>query len=388
MKLIERHLGKVVLAAARKYPVISVTGPRQSGKTTLVKQVFADYQYVNFEDPELREFATNDPKGFLQQFNKPLILDEVQYVPNIFSYIQLAVDNNPNKGQFILTGSQNFLLLEQVSQSLAGRVAIFNLFPFSLEELKGTKYFSHSYEEYLYKGFYPRIYSDKLDAKEWLKNYTNTYIERDVRKIVNIGDLTRFQHFLKLCAGRVGQLVNFSEIGNELGVTYHTVQAWLSVLESSYIIFRLSPYYKNFNKRIIKSPKLYFYDTGLAAYLLGITKPDDVNSHFAKGALFENLIISEMIKYKTNNGMTPNIWFWRSSSGYELDCIVEDGKTIKAVEIKSGKTVTSDFFKGLNYWRDLTNLSDTYIVYGGDNKQERTNATVLPWIEACSIFNT
>jgi len=386
MSLITRKLEDIIKEAAKKFPVISITGPRQSGKTTLVKKVFKGYTYINFEDPEIRQFATEDPKGFMAQYKGQVVIDEAQYVPNIFSYIQLAVDNNPQKGQYILTGSQNFLLLEYISQSLAGRVAIFNLLPFSIEELKTTKHFKDNYEYYMYNGFYPRIYNDKLEAGEWLKNYIQTYVERDVRKIINVGDLVKFQQFLKLCAGRTGQLVNFSEIGGELGLTYHTVQTWLSILEASFIVFRLAPYYKNFNKRVIKSPKLYFYDTGLAAYLLGIKKPEDILFHFAKGALFENMIITELLKYRINGGLNSELWFWRDSAGNEVDCILEDGQDIKAIEIKSGKTIATDFFKGLDFMQNLSKDIQSYIIYGGDIMQSRSTSKVLSWKNIPDLF--
>jgi len=386
MTLLTRKLEVIIQAASQKYAVISLLGPRQSGKTTLVKKVFKNYTYLNFEDPELRQYASTDPKGFMLQYKGPMIIDEAQYVPEIFSYIQIAVDNNPQKGQYILTGSHNFLLLEYISQSLAGRIAIFNLLPFSIEELKSTKFFKDNYEDYLYNGFYPRIYNDGLEAGEWLKNYIQTYVERDVRKIINIGDLAKFQQFLKLCAGRTGQLVNFSEIGNELGLSYHTVQTWLSILEASFIVFRLPPYYKNFNKRIIKSHKLYFYDTGLAAYLLGIKKAEDVMFHFAKGALFENLIIAELIKFKVNSGQSTELWFWRDSTGNEVDCILEDNQKIKAIEIKSGKTIASDFFKGLDYFNHLHSDTQSYIIYGGSQIQNRSSSKIVSWKDIHLIY--
>jgi len=388
MNSISRQLESVIKKAALKYPVISLTGPRQSGKTTLVRHAFSGYDYVNLEDPERREFALSDPKGFIEQYNSRVIIDEVQYAPDLFSYIQIAVDGKPDKGRFIITGSQNFLLLERVSQSLAGRVAIFNLLPFSLTELEPTDHYKSDYEQYIYKGFYPRIYDDDLDAGEWLKNYIQTYVERDVRKIVNVGDIIKFQQFLKLCAGRTGQLVNYSEFGNELGISYHTAQVWLSVLEASFIVFRLAPYHRNFNKRVIKSPKLYFHDTGLAAYLLGIKSPHEVSVHFAKGALFENLIISELYKHKTNRGQNADLFFWRDSTGNEVDCIIEDGQETKAIEIKSGKTIVNDFFKGVEYWKKLSEKSQAYVIYAGKDKQTRSQVTVLSWLHTTDVFGS
>lgn len=351
-----------------------------------MRNAFAHYTYVNLEDPEMREFALSDPKGFIRQYNENVIIDEVQYAPLLFSYIQLAVDNSPKKGRFILTGSQNFLLLQRISQSLAGRVAIFSLLPLSLEELKATSYFNPDYEYFIFNGFYPRIYSDGLDASEWLSNYVRTYVERDVRNILNVGDIYKFQQFMKICAGRTGQLLNYSEMGNELGISYHTVNSWLSVLEASYIIFRLPPYFRNFNKRIVKSPKLYFYDTGLAAYLLGIRSLDEIQLHFARGVLFENLVISELFKFLTNTGQNAVLYFWRDASGNEVDCMIDHGGLLSAVEIKSGRTIVNEFFKGLDHIKKLSPDAKTFLVYGGTERQLRSSATVLPWTEAVDVF--
>lgn len=384
--MIERHLANIIKKGARQYPVVTITGPRQSGKTTLVKTLFSGYKYVNLEDTELREFANSDPKGFLNNYGTKLIIDEVQYVPKLLSHIQVIVDRSDKKGQFILTGSQNFLLMENISQSLAGRVAIYNLLPFSTDELKQAGKENSDYDTYLYKGFYPRIYKEKLNATDWLKNYVQTYLERDVRKLSNVGDLIKFQQFLKICAGRCGQLINYSELGNQLGITYHTAQNWLSVLEASFIVFRLSPYYNSFNKRIIKSHKLYFFDTGLASYLLGINSVEQLKTHYAKGALFENLIISEIIKKNNNSGTNPNIWFWRDSAGNEVDCIVESGNRVYAAEIKSGKTINSDFFKGLEYWKKISPESDALLIYGGNEDQQRTGSKIISWKNIAGAF--
>jgi predicted AAA+ superfamily ATPase len=276
-----------------KYPVLTITGPRQSGKTNLVKQLFPEYTYVNFEDIEQRGFALDDPKGFLDSKGKYIVIDEAQYVPEIFSYIQVYVDNDPER-QYILTGSQNFLLMEKITQSLAGRVAVLNLLPFSIKELKKTEFQKSNWQEYLFIGGYPRIYDKQMNPTEWLLNYITTYVERDVRQLLNIGDLNSFQKFIALCAGRIGQLINFTSVANELSISYHTVQKWLSILETGFITYRLYPHHKNYNKRLVKTPKLYFYDTGLATALLGIRNTERLQTHFLKGELFENMVITEL----------------------------------------------------------------------------------------------
>ncbi|NOZ36201.1 MAG: ATP-binding protein [Chlorobi bacterium] len=379
--MVNRIISKEILRLSEKLPVITITGPRQSGKTTLVKQIFKNYTYINLEDAAIRDFAKQDIIGFFQKYNSKIIIDEAQNVPEIFSQIQTIVDNSKEKGQFILTGSQNFLLLEKISQSLAGRTAIFNLLPFSVNELKNTKYHNIKYEQYIQKGFYPRLYDENLNPEDWLPDYINTYIERDVRKIINVSDLNRFRAFLKICAGHTGQIINLSKIGNEVGISHNTAQKWLSVLETSFIIFFLHPYYKNFNKRIIKSPKLYFYDTGLACSLMNIRNAEQLDYHFAKGSLFETFIISEIKKQKFNGLLQGDIYFWRESNNNEIDCIIDSGNKLKAIEIKSGRTIRSDFFKNLTFFKNITKNIDTetFLVYGGDEIQERTEHTVLNW---------
>ena len=292
--MINRHLSEILTSIIKKMPVIALTGPRQSGKTTLVKQCFSDFTYLNLEETDKKEIALTDPRLFFEIFKGDLIIDEAQNVPDIFSWVQALVDSEKGDRKFILTGSQNFLLLERISQSLAGRTAILHLFPFSMEELKNTSFELKHFKDYIFKGFYPRLYDHDLSPVRWLDDYLVSYIERDVRTIINIGDLIQFQRFVRICAGRIGQLVNFSQIGNDLGISYHTVQKWLSVLEASFIVYRLQPWFSNYNKRIIKTSKLYFYDTGLASNLLGIKSSDELDIHFMRGALFENLIISEL----------------------------------------------------------------------------------------------
>jgi uncharacterized protein len=378
--MIKRQIEGKIKSLVGKYPVLSITGPRQSGKTTLVKYMFPDYVYVNFEDQEQREFALDDPKGFLNSKGKQLIIDEAQYVPNIFSYIQLYVDSDPER-QYILTGSQNFLLIEKISQSLAGRVALLYLLPFSIQEMKETRFENPNYPECIVKGGYPRIYDREMNASEWLLNYITTYVERDVRQIINISDLNSFQKFIALCAGRIGQLINFSSLANELSISYHTVQKWLSILETAFITYRLYPYHKNFNKRLVKTPKLYFYDTGLACALLGIRTVEQLQLHFLKGGLFENMVITELYKQSYNDGILPSYYFWRDNKGMEIDCLVTNGGQMTAVEIKSGATIHPNFFKNLLYFQELTGLSSQQLVllYGGPDSYQRSSARVLSW---------
>lgn len=379
--MIQRILGQYISAAAQKMPVIAVTGPRQSGKSTLVQQIFPAYTYLNLEDIEHRKFALSDPKGFLQHAGGNVILDEVQYVPDLLSYIQVTVDREKKPGQFVISGSQNLLLMESVAQSLAGRVAIFNLLPFSLEEIRNTVFALPSYEDYILKGFYPRIYDLDLNPTSWLLDYIKTYVERDLRQIVNVSDLGTFRQFLEICAGRIGQLVNFSEIGNLIGVSYQTVNKWLSVLQTSFIVHTLRPYHQNFNKRIVKTPKLYFYDTGLACALLNLRSVEELNRHFAKGALFENFVINEILKNRLNRNLLPGHYFWSAAGAREIDLLLHQGGRLFPIEIKSGRTINTHFFDNLKYFQPLSGAlpEESFLVYGGDEVQKRSLAQVLSW---------
>ena len=386
--MIKRELETKLIELAKKFPVIAVIGPRQSGKTTLVRKTFAGKEYVNLESPETRLFAQNDPKSFLENRKSGLIIDEAQRVPDIFSYIQLIVDEGSPAGSFILTGSQNFLMQENISQTLAGRVAILTLLPFSLEEIGGIDR-SNNFTHYLFKGFYPPIYDRKISPNDWYPNYTHTYLERDVRQIKNITDLNSFTLFVKLCAGRIGQLLNLSSLAADAGISVNTAKSWLSVLEASFIVFRLEPHHQNFNKRLVKMPKLYFYDTGLACSLLKLDNPDQLNTHFMLGPLFENLIISELVKYKLNHVRNFNIYFWRDKLGREIDCLVDFGDKKSAVEIKAGKTINKEFFKGLNYYDKLSggeNITN-FLIYGGSQRQKISPVKILSWRKATTIFN-
>ncbi len=396
--MIPRHIEKKLIKAAKQYPVVSVTGPRQSGKTTLVRGAFPEYDYVSLEDPEIRFFAQDDPRGFLQQFHGRVILDEVQRTPDLFSYIQTIVDGQNVPGRFILTGSQNFLLVKAISQTLAGRCAVFNLLPFSQDELAsveplpldqvGKRYPQKrsvpgvDLNNRLFQGGYPRIHDKGLEPQDWLRNYYRTYLERDVRDIVNVGDLEAFQRFTALCAGRNGQLLNFSSLASDCGITHTTARRWLSVLETSFLIALLRPHHKNFRKRLIKTPKLYFLDTGLLCYILRIKTAADLTFHGARGAIFEAFVVSEFYKKALNQGQDPDCFFWRDSAGHEIDIIIDAGLTLTPVEVKSGATVARDFFKGIDYWQNLAGVgeqSPAALIYGGDNSMIRNGVHIYAW---------
>ncbi len=392
--MINRHLSAVLKPVATRYPVVTVTGPRQSGKTTLVRSVFDKHQYVSLEDPDERHFALEDPRGFLDQYSDPVILDEVQNTPELFSYIQSRVDSSSENGQYILSGSQNFLLMRQVSQSLAGRAFVGHLLPLTLSEIHKrppraddslstksprSKPIPGSWTEIAYTGFYPRIHDRQLPPGEWLSQYFQTYLQRDVRALAQVGDLEAFRRFVLLCAGRAGQLLNLSALGNDAGVSHETARRWLSMLETSFIVFRLHPHHRNFRKRLIKSPKLYFIDTGLLCYLLRIENSDQLQSHALRGAVFENLVIGELLKNSFHSGREPALSFWRDSRGNEVDLLVTTGSHNTPVEIKSGATVASDYSKGLDYWNDLSGGEGGIVVYGGDSTSRRQGFSVRSW---------
>jgi len=392
--MIKRALEQKLKYAAKNYPVITLTGPRQSGKTTLLKYVFPDYDYVSLEDPDSRKYAYDDPRGFLSQYRNGVIIDEAQRVPDLFSYIQGIVDAEKKNGMFILSGSQNFLLLQRISQSLAGRASIFYLMPFTKRELEGEKplelntadlksrSLNDKFDIYqsIYTGFYPRIHDKNLEPQEWLSDYFQLYVQRDVRSIINVGDINLFTDFVKLCAGRVGQLLNLSYLAADCGISNMTAQRWLSILETSFITYRLNPYHKNYSKRIIKSSKLYFYDSGLLCYLLGIKKPEDIRQSPYKGSIFESYCISEFIKSAYNRKELPSLYFWRDSTGHEVDMIIENGQNLIPVEIKSGETFSSSFLDGLNYFINLSgeDANDAFLIYGGKQKMKYKGISVFP----------
>jgi uncharacterized protein len=350
--MISRDLAIKAQSLSEKFPVVAITGPRQSGKSTLIKSLFADKPYVSLEDLDMRLLAETDPRGFLSNYPNGAVLDEVQRVPSLFSYIQTITDAKNETGMFILSGSQNFLLMQNIAQSLAGRVALLKLLPFSYEELKTTEFNNNVVDEVLFKGFYPRLYDKKIDPIDYYPNYIKTYLERDVRTLKNINDLSQFTRFMKLCAARIGTVLNYSSLANDCGVAVNTIKAWIGVLEASYVVYLLPPYYQNFNKRLVKSPKIYFYDTGLASALLGIQTSEQLSTHFLRGGLFENLIISEVLKFYYNQGQDAPCYFWQDQTGKEIDLIVEMPHTIKAFEIKSSMTLNKEFFN--NHCRSTT----------------------------------
>ncbi len=376
---------------------MTLTGPRQSGKTTLVKECFASHQYVSLEEPDTRSFALEDPRGFLGQFREGVVLDEVQRTPDLFSYIQTLVDDDPRPGRFVLSGSQNFLLLRSVGQSLAGRSTVLHLLPLSLSELarrptldpdrleielvEDRSEWDQPLTETLFRGFYPRLQTAGLDATTWLADYYQTYIERDVREIVNVGDLDAFGRFIRLCAGRNGQLLNLSSLANDCGITHTTTRRWLSILEASFVVRLLRPHHANFSKRLIKSPKLYFLDSGLLCYLLRIRTAQDLETHGSRGSVFETFVYAELAKSFLNHGREIDLYFWRTSGGREVDFLVQRGEELLAIEAKSGQTVASDFFSGLLYWRDLHGHEDwpALLVTGGDRSFRQRGVDVISW---------
>lgn len=380
--MIARELKNKVIAFSKQYPFVVITGPRQSGKTTLAKSTFQDYKKVSLEDLDNREFAREDPRGFISTYPDKTIIDEVQRVPSLLSYLQTHCDDAGREGMYILTGSQNLQLMEAVDQSLAGRVGILHLLPFSKSEMLSGGILPSSTDERMLGGCYPRLYDKGISPADYYPNYINTYIERDVRNLKSISDLGRFTRFLKLCAARVGQLLNKSSLANDCGITVPTVDSWLSILESSYITFLLRPDYNNYSKRIVKAPKLYFYDTGLVCSLLEIKSPTQMNTHYLRGNLFENMVISDFIKNDFNKGiLEPTISFWRDSVGNEVDLIRRDGDKVDAYEIKSAETFNESFLHGLKYWSKLsmTDASRLHLIYGGDTSMQRSDISVEPF---------
>ena len=384
--MIEREITPRLTALFRQYPFVTVTGPRQSGKTTLCRHAFPDLSYANLEAPDQREFAESDPRGFLAQLGEGAIIDEVQHVPALLSYLQVIADESGRDSLFVLTGSEQFELSKAISQSLAGRTALLRLLPFSLEE-RSRIGASAKIDDILFSGFYPRILDRNLEPRQALGDYFETYVERDARRIGNIRNLIDFRRFVRLCAGRVGQLINYQSLASDVGVSHTTVREWLSVLEASYIVFQLQPFYANIRKRLVRTPKMYFYDVGLASYLIGIENPRQLATHPLRGALFENLVVAEMLKHRFNRGREPNLYFFRDSRGLECDVFFETGDGIMAVEIKSGATVNSDYFRSLNRVRDIApRISRAAVVYGGDARQSRSDCEVLPLGDLTSIL--
>lgn len=378
---IYREIQKSIKDYLGKYPVIAVTGPRQSGKTTMLKTMLTDYRYVSLENPDIRSFAENDPNGFLRIYDKYVIFDEVQRVPSLFSYIQTIVDESKIMGQYILSGSQNFNLMQSISQSLAGRVALFKLFPFDFNELRSEDLLENNYLSAMVKGFYPAIFDRQISSKVFYSNYVQTYVQRDVSELISIKDARLFQNFLGLCAARAGQILNISSIAIECGISQPTAKAWLSALEKSYIVFLLYPYFENFSKRIVKSPKIYFLDTGLLSFLLNIYEKEQLIAHPLKGNIFENMMVAEYLKRMNHNYNIKEIWFWRDSAGHEVDLIIKEGIKLNLIEFKAGMTIMPDMFKGIKWFSDIygDNINKKIIVYGGEENQSRTNGNVVSW---------
>lgn len=383
--MIERLLQPRLLDLATRYPVLTLTGPRQSGKTTLSRMAFPKLPYVSLENPAQREFAEEDPVAFFARYKDGCIIDEVQRVPQIFSYLQGMVDEDPTPGRFLLTGSQNLALVGGVTQSLAGRTTLTELLPLSLAEIRRFPDPPADLDTILWQGGYPRIYERHLPAHEWLGDYVATYVERDVRQLVQVGDLLLFQTFLRLCASRTGQILNLASLASDCGISQPTARSWLSVLEASYIAFRLPPFFANIGKRLIKAPKLYFYDTGLVASLLNIENPRQLETHPLRGALFETWVVAEVAKAHLHRGRRPRLSFYRDRNGLEIDLILEKGADLVLVEAKSAQTPSSEHFAAFDRFAEaLTakpapHIAGRVVVYGGAETQERSKGTILSW---------
>jgi len=373
--MIKRQLEEKLITLAKQFPILVLLGPRQTGKTTLVKNLFKNYTYVSLEELDIRTSAAQDPRQFLNQYPAPAIFDEIQRVPELFSYIQTRVDETNAPGQYILTGSHNYLLQENLSQTLAGRASLQHLLPFSVSEWP-----TDTLEDRLFSGSYPAVLAGNIHPLDWYPSYIQTYIEKDVRAIKSVSDLATFRKFMCLCAARVGQLINYSEIGMQCGVSYNTIQSWLSILETSYIVTLLRPYHQNFNKQIVKTPKLYFYDTGLLCALLDIDSPKQLNTHYLRGHIFECFIISEIHKQFKHLGREPKLYFWRDKLGREVDLLIHHHGKLRPIEIKSAQTPRDEFAKTLKYWQSLSGDDSVgQVVYAGQHRHHRNTVDFLPW---------
>jgi uncharacterized protein len=380
--MIPRFLDPTIHLLAKGFPVVVLTGPRQSGKTTLVRATFPDKPYLSLENPDLRLFANEDPRGLLARYPDGAIIDEVQRVPELLSYIQGIVDDQRTPGRYILTGSQNFALSRQVSQSLAGRAGIAQLMPLSGAELMPEGLLKTGLDQWLFTGGYPALYSTAVIPSDWFAGYVATYLERDLRDLTSVRDLTSFQRFLRLCAARTGQLLNLSSLATDCGIAQSTATAWLSILEASYIVFRLTPHFANFGKRLVKTPKLYFHDTGLATFLLGIQTPEQLSTHAARAALFETMVVGEYLRIRWNLGYVSNLYFWRDSAGNEVDLLLDEAGILHPVEIKSGQTIAADAFKTLKKWQSISaSTIEPCLVFGGEGSYLRNGVRVTGWKE-------
>ena len=380
--MIQRTLERKLKELAGYYPVVIVTGPRQSGKTTLCRMAWPKRRYVSLEPLDIRDFALNDPRGFLAEYSHDVIIDEIQHAPVLLNYLQSDIDDRPDPGRYILTGSQHFSLSQSASQSLAGRCGILALLPPSLEELRQFPDVPSDLFTLLWQGAYPRIYDHHIPAHQWLADYTATYIQRDVRQVINVSDLQVFSGFLKLCAARTGQELNYSTLGSDAGVTHNTARSWMSVLETSYIMHRLPAWHATVRKQVVKTPKLHFLDSGLACYLLGIREPDQLLLHPLRGAIFESWVVSEIYKTLLHSVIPGNLFHYRETRGAEIDLIIDQGQRLAAVEIKSAATLAENLFKNLVRFAQsvkYTGEIDRYVIYGGGDAQKRSQGHVLPW---------
>jgi hypothetical protein len=376
--MLKRDAAPALRRLARSYPAVALTGPRQSGKTTLARATFPRKPYVSLEDPDVREFAERDPRGFLGRFPSGAVLDEAQRAPGLFSYLQSMLDADRRPGRFVLTGSQQFGLFSRITQTLAGRVGLVHLLPFSLGEL-GRAAAPRSVEDLLWRGLYPPVIDRGVPPATWYADYMATYVERDVRQLVNVRDLNAFRRFVRMCSARTGQLLNLSSLAADCGVTHNTAKAWISVLEASYIVCLLTPYHRNFGKRLVKAPKLYFLDAGLAASLAGIRESGELAIHPMRGALFETWVVAELLKYGCNRGQPPELHFWRDSSGNEVDVVAERKSRLHSLEVKSGRTIAGDYLVGLERFGRIAGAASATLVYAGDEMQKRSTATILGW---------
>ena len=380
--MINRTIEKILFELLQKYPAINITGPRQSGKTTLVKNLTGDYNYFSLENPDTRLFADTDPRGFLRSAGEKFILDEVQYVPQLFSYLQEILDNSRVNGKVILLGSQSFLMNRHISQSLAGRVASLKLLPLSYSELKTTTFDLQNIDNILFNGGYPRLYNENIDPVHFFPHYIETYLQRDIRLLQNIENLTAFVRFIKLCAGRVGNILDLSSLASDVSISVNTVKSWLSVLEASYILYFVYPYSGNVNRRMIKSPKLYFYDTGLVCSLLNIEQKKQLESFYLRGNLFENFVFSELLKRRFNAGLPANFYFLRDSKGVEVDCVQELAEGVRFIEIKSSATLSADHVKNLMLLKKLFPKTEDYVIYTGMEEPIYHNVKFINWQNA------
>lgn len=385
--MIKRELEPVLHQATRDFPVVTLIGPRQSGKTTLVRSAFPNHTYCNLENPEIREMAQTDPKSLFAQFPTPLVLDEVQRVPDLLSWIQVLSDESGRNGDYILTGSHQLQLHEAISQSLAGRTAMLCLLPFSLNELLQRPDFSLRKENAMFSGFLPRIYDRGQNPTDAYRSYFQTYVERDVRQLINLRNLTQFEHFMKLLAGRVGQMLNLSSLSTEVGISSTTLKEWVSILEASFVIYRLSPYYRNFGKRLVKTPKLYFVETGLAAWLLGIETPEQILRDPLHGGLFENMVVMDAVKTRLNAGCEPSLYFWRDNKGHEADLVLERQRHLIPVEIKSSMTWHTEFAKNIQWMqKNLPDIEHGHVIYAGDLPSKTESYSVHPFQKTAAVF--